>query len=103
MKELILIAVGSAIVNNVVLSQFLGICPFLGVSKKTETAAGMGGAVVFTDDRIHSCYRSISTVCRDVLKEIHASFIQELGCVFTTDHNKLCRIRCCTYKRYQRI
>ena len=41
MKELILIAVGSAIVNNVVLSQFLGICPFLGVSKKTETAAGM--------------------------------------------------------------
>ncbi len=41
------IAVGSAIVNNVVLSQFLGICPFLGVSKKTETAAGMGGAVVF--------------------------------------------------------
>lgn len=34
MKELILIAVGSAIVNNVVLSQFLGICPFLGVSKK---------------------------------------------------------------------
>ena len=47
MKELILIAVGSAIVNNVVLSQFLGICPFLGVSKNTKTAAGMGGAVVF--------------------------------------------------------
>ena len=47
MKTLLLIAIGSAIVNNVVLSQFLGICPFLGVSKKTETAAGMGGAVVF--------------------------------------------------------
>lgn len=47
MKELIIIAIGSAIVNNVVLSQFLGICPFLGVSKKTETAAGMGGAVIF--------------------------------------------------------
>lgn len=47
MKTLLLIAVGSAIVNNVVLSQFLGICPFLGVSKKTETAAGMGGAVIF--------------------------------------------------------
>ena len=41
------IAVTYAIVNNVVLSQFLGICPFLGVSKKTETAAGMGGAVIF--------------------------------------------------------
>ena len=42
-----LIAVGSAFVNNVVLSQFLGICPFLGVSKNTKTAAGMGGAVIF--------------------------------------------------------
>ena len=38
MKELLIIAIGSAIVNNVVLSQFLGICPFLGVSKKVETA-----------------------------------------------------------------
>lgn len=47
LASLMLIAVGSAIVNNVVLSQFLGICPFLGVSKKVETAAGMGGAVVF--------------------------------------------------------
>lgn len=47
MKELLIIAIGSAIVNNVVLSQFLGLCPFLGVSKKIETAAGMGGAVIF--------------------------------------------------------
>lgn len=47
MKELLLIAVGSAFVNNVVLSQFLGICPFLGVSKNVKTAAGMGGAVIF--------------------------------------------------------
>lgn len=47
MKELLIIAVGSALVNNVVLSQFLGICPFLGVSKKIDTAAGMGGAVIF--------------------------------------------------------
>ena len=47
LQELILIAVGTAFVNNVVLSQFLGICPFLGVSKNTKTAAGMGGAVVF--------------------------------------------------------
>ena len=47
MKELLLILVASAIVNNVVLSQFLGLCPFLGVSKKIETAAGMGGAIIF--------------------------------------------------------
>ena len=47
MKELLMIAIGSAMVNNVVLSQFLGLCQFLGVSKKMDTAAGMGGAVVF--------------------------------------------------------
>ncbi len=47
MKEMILLLVGAALVNNVVLSQFLGLCPFLGVSKRIETAAGMGGAVVF--------------------------------------------------------
>lgn len=47
MKTLLIIAVASALVNNVVLSQFLGLCPFLGVSKKVKTAAGMGAAVVF--------------------------------------------------------
>ena len=47
MKELLMIAIGSALVNNVVLSQFLGLCPFLGVSKKINTAAGMGTAVIF--------------------------------------------------------
>ena len=47
MKELLLILVSSAIVNNVVLSQFLGLCPFFGVSKRIETAAGMGGAIIF--------------------------------------------------------
>ena len=47
MKTLILIAIGAALVNNVVLSQFLGLCPFLGVSKKVKTAAGMGMAVIF--------------------------------------------------------
>ena len=47
MKELILIAISAIFVENFVLSKFLGICPFLGVSKKTSTALGMGGAVVF--------------------------------------------------------
>ena len=46
-KELVLLIISSALVSNVVLSQFLGLCPFLGVSKKVETAAGMGGAVIF--------------------------------------------------------
>ncbi|MCQ2543676.1 MAG: RnfABCDGE type electron transport complex subunit A [Lachnospiraceae bacterium] len=47
MGNLILIAIGSSLVSNVVLSQFLGLCPFLGVSKKVKTATGMGGALVF--------------------------------------------------------
>ena len=47
MGNLLVIAIGAAFVNNVVLSQFLGLCPFLGVSKKIKTAGGMGAAVVF--------------------------------------------------------
>ena len=44
---LILLLLAGIFVNNYVLSQFLGICPFLGVSKKVDTAAGMGMAVIF--------------------------------------------------------
>ena len=47
LAKLLIIAVGAALVNNVILSQFLGLCAFLGVSKKVKTAAGMGGAVIF--------------------------------------------------------
>ena len=46
-KDLLIILIGSSLVSNGVLSQFLGLCPFLGVSKKVDTAVGMGGAVVF--------------------------------------------------------
>ncbi len=45
--SIIVIAISSSLVSNVVLSQFLGLCPFLGVSKKVKTAAGMGGALIF--------------------------------------------------------
>ena len=45
--NLLIIAIGSSLVSNVVLSQFLGLCPFLGVSKKVKTASGMGAAVIF--------------------------------------------------------
>ncbi len=47
MKQLIIIMMTSVLVNNYVLSKFLGICPFLGVSKKTDQAVGMGVAVTF--------------------------------------------------------
>ncbi|MBR4769003.1 MAG: electron transport complex subunit RsxA, partial [Lachnospiraceae bacterium] len=47
MKSLILIVVTSALINNVVLNQFLGICSFLGVSKQMKASASLGGAVIF--------------------------------------------------------
>lgn len=46
-KELLIIAISASLINNVVLSQFYGLCPFLGVSKQLKTASGMGAAVIF--------------------------------------------------------
>ncbi len=62
MKSLLIIAIAAALVNNVVLSQFLGLCPFLGVSKKVKTAGGMGAAVIFVIT-ISSLFTSIIYKC----------------------------------------
>lgn len=75
MKELVLIIVGSALVNNVVLSQFLGLCPFLGVSKKTETAAGMGGAVIFV---ITLSSFVTSVIYQFILVPTHMEYLQTI-------------------------
>ena len=75
MKELLLIASGSAIVNNVVLSQFLGICPSLGVSKKVETASGMGGAVIFVIT-IASFFTSL--IYKFILLPLNISYLQTI-------------------------
>ena len=75
MQELLLIAIGSAIVNNVVLSQFLGICPFLGVSKKVETASGMGGAVIFVIT-IASFFTSL--IYKFILLPLNISYLQTI-------------------------
>ena len=75
MKELLLIAIGSAIVNNVVLSQFLGICPFLGVSKKVETASGMGGALIFVIT-IASFFTSL--IYKFILLPLNISYLQTI-------------------------
>lgn len=71
MKEMILLLIGSALVNNVVLSQFLGICPFLGVSKKTDTALGMGTAVIF-----------VVTAAAAVAYPIHTFILVPLGLAY---------------------
>ena len=124
MKELLLIAIGSALVNNVVLSQFLGICPFLGVSKRVETSAGMGAAVIFVIT-IASAVASliydhilvrfgmeylqtivfilVSTVCRNVPEEKHGFPVSVSGRIPSADHDKLCCSRCCINKRTEDI
>ncbi len=75
MKELLIIAIGSALVNNVVLSQFLGICPFLGVSKKVETAAGMGAAVIFV---ITLASFVTSVIDKVLLIPLHMTYLQTI-------------------------
>ena len=75
MRELLIIAIGAAFVNNVVLSQFMGLCPFLGVSKKIETAAGMGGAVIFVIT-ISSFVTSI--IYRAILVPLDMTYLQTI-------------------------
>ena len=74
-KELLVILISSSLVSNVVLSQFLGLCPFLGVSKKIETAAGMGGAVVFVITLSSAVTGCIYTF---VLTPLHMEYMQTI-------------------------
>ena len=76
MTHYLLIFVAAVFVNNVVLSQFLGICPFLGVSKKVDTAAGMGAAVTFV--------LALATMCtfllqRFVLEPLDMAYMQTIA------------------------
>ena len=75
MKEVLLIAIGSALVKNVDLSQFLGLCPFLGVSKKVETSAGMGAAVIFV---ITIASAVTSLVYTGILVNLHLEYLQTI-------------------------
>lgn len=75
MSELLMIAVGSAFINNVVLSQFLGLCPFLGVSKKMGTAAGMGSAVIFV---ITLSSFITGVIYKYILTPLHVEYLQPI-------------------------
>ena len=70
-KTLFLVLLTTALINNVVLSQFLGICPFLGVSKNVQTAAGMGGAVIF-----------VITIASAVTNLLYTFVIEKLNITF---------------------
>ena len=74
-KELLVILIGSSLVSNVVLSQFLGLCPFLGVSKKTNTAAGMGCAVIFV---ITLASAVAGLMYRFILQPLHIEYLQTI-------------------------
>ncbi len=75
-KSLLLIIVGSALVNNIILSQFQGLCPFLGVSKKTDTAVGMGVAVIFV---ITLSSFVTSLIYRFVLVPLDVTYLQTIA------------------------
>ena len=74
--EYILIFISAIFVNNIVLSQFLGICPFLGVSKKIDTALGMGGAVAF----VMTLATIVTYIVQIyVLNPLHLEYLQTLA------------------------
>ncbi len=74
-KDMLLLLVSSSLVSNVVLSQFLGLCPFLGVSKKIKTAAGMGTAVIFV---ITLASAVAGLIYRFVLTPLHIEYLQTI-------------------------
>ena len=75
MKTLLITMLTTALVNNVVLSQFLGLCPFLGVSKKTDTAIGMGAAVIFV---ITIASLVTALIYRFILTPLDLSYLQTI-------------------------
>jgi len=74
-KDLLIILISSSLVSNVVLSQFLGLCPFLGVSKKTNTAAGMGVAVIFV---ITLASAVAGVMYKYILVPLHIEYLQTI-------------------------
>lgn len=74
-KDLLIILIGSSLVSNVVLSQFLGLCPFLGVSRKIKTAAGMGTAVIFV---ITLASAVAGVIYKFVLQPFHIEYLQTI-------------------------
>ena len=123
--EYILIFIAAVFVNNVVLAQFLGICPFLGVSKKVETAAGMGAAVTFVltiativtrakihigrfrirvhaDDQFHLDHRRLGSDGGNHIEEGLSRPLSSVGCIPSVDHHELLYLGCgypCNPKR----
>ncbi|MCH5274321.1 MAG: RnfABCDGE type electron transport complex subunit A [Lachnospiraceae bacterium] len=74
-KDLLIILISSSLVSNVVLSQFLGLCPFLGVSRKMNTAAGMGSAIIFV---ITISSTIAGVIYQYILVRFHLEYLQTI-------------------------
>ncbi len=75
MKDLLILLISSSLVSNVVLSQFLGLCPFLGVSKKVKTASSMGVAVIFV---ITLASAVAGVIYKFLLVPLHIEYLQTI-------------------------
>ncbi len=75
LKDLLVLSLGAILIENFVLVQFLGICPFLGVSKKVETAVGMGFAVVF----VMACASAITWAVQQLLILFQIEYLQTIA------------------------
>ena len=73
--SLVGLMISASLVNNVVLSQFLGLCPFLGVSKKVKTASGMGAAVIFV---ITLSSLVAGVIYKFILTPLHATYLKTI-------------------------
>ena len=124
--EYILIFISAIFVNNIVLSQFLGICPFLGVSKKIDTSLGMSAAVAFVltlaacseicarclrlavsaDHRLHPRHRLIGADGGDCTEEGFTCTLPGIRNLPAADHHQLCSTWCsypCDSERLQSV
>ncbi len=75
LSNLLILSIGAILIENFVLVQFMGICPFLGVSKKVETATGMGLAVVF----VMACASAITYFVNLVLNLLGIAYLQTIA------------------------
>ncbi|MDD2212111.1 MAG: electron transport complex subunit RsxA [Clostridia bacterium] len=76
MREMLFIIIGAVLINNIILAQFLGVCPFLGVSKKLSSAIGMGVAVTFVLT-LASLITWLVQIC--ILNRLHIEYLQTIA------------------------
>ena len=74
-KDMLLLLISSSIVSNIVLSQFMGLCPFLGVSRKIKTAGGMGTAVIFV---ITLASAVAGVIYKFTLQPLHIEYLETI-------------------------